>query len=224
MKRKIPFPESDADHMHRVAVTSMLYHQPDDSLDFDPCPEFHPDTINPHRLLRMALTHDLCEAIAGDVTPHCGADLLGTKEEMEAQAMEHIARVVGEPLGPELADLWREYEDQITPTAKIVKDIDKFEMLVQAFEYEEEHLNECSPTGNPLQDTPRGGEQHNSNENHQTSGPPPPAVCDEPLRDFFQRCQGQMKTPLFQKLDAELRERRRKMLVEKGWDITDGER
>jgi putative hydrolase of HD superfamily len=32
--------------------------------------------------------------------------------------------------------LWKEYEDSNTPEAKLVKDLDKFEMLVQAFEYE----------------------------------------------------------------------------------------
>ena len=180
--RQVPFPESDADHMHRVAVCSMLYHSDHDGLDFTDCPDLNPDKIDANRLLRMALTHDLCEAIAGDVTPHCSA--LPEKEAMEEAAMQHIARVVGDPLGTELAMLWQEYEDQETPVAVIVKDIDKFEMLVQAYEYEEEHLEECD--SNPLQDTPASGKAL-----------VPPAVCDEPLRDFFQRCQGQLKTPLF---------------------------
>jgi len=224
IKRQIPFPESDADHMHRVALTSMLYHQQDAtaaSLDFSQCPELDPANIDAHHLLRMALTHDLCEAIAGDVTPHCGTDLLASKEESEEAAMHHIARIVGEPLGPQLAALWREYEDQSTPTAVIVKDIDKFEMLVQAVEYEEEHLRDCALGVDPLQDTPASAETAQSEDG---TKPLPPSVCDEPLRDFFQRCQGQMKTPLFRKLDAELRERRRKMLAEKGWDITEGEK
>ena len=150
--------------------------------------------------------------------------------------MRHIARVVGEPLGSELAQLWREYEDQSTPTAMIVKDIDKFEMLVQAYEYEEEHLRECSPCRSPLQDTPRSNTSINNDpttaavasptqqQQQQQQQQPPPAVGDEPLRDFFQRCQGQIKTPLFRQLDAELRERRRKMLAEKGWDVTEGEK
>jgi len=217
VKRQIPFPESDADHMHRVALTSLLYHQTttDAALDYSDCPELDPVHIDAHHLLKMALTHDLCEAIAGDVTPHCHNALVSSKEAAEEDAMRHIARVVGEPLGSELAALWREYEDQQTPTAVIVKDIDKLEMLVQALEYEQEHLRDCrSAGGNPLQDTPRDRETHAA----------PPSVCDEPLRDFFQRCQGQFRTPLYRRLDAELRARRRQMLQTKGWDVTEGER
>lgn len=33
--------------------------------------------------------------------------------------------------------LWQEYEEGISPEALYVKDIDKFEMIVQANEYEE---------------------------------------------------------------------------------------
>jgi putative hydrolases of HD superfamily len=36
----------------------------------------------------------------------------------------------------EIAQLWQEYEDATTPEALLVKDLDKFEMIVQAMEYE----------------------------------------------------------------------------------------
>ena len=36
----------------------------------------------------------------------------------------------------EIFDLWQEYESGTTPEALIVKDLDKLEMLFQAFEYE----------------------------------------------------------------------------------------
>jgi 5'-deoxynucleotidase YfbR-like HD superfamily hydrolase len=198
--------------MHRVAVISMLYHSSAGSpeLDYNACPELHPDNINAAKLLRMALTHDLCEAIAGDITPHCTDS--SSREDLECAAMQHIVRIVGEPLGSELADLWKEYEEQSTPTAVVVKDLDKFEMLAQALEYEQEHLRDCPAGASPLQDIPR------------SLNTPPPPITEQPLRDFFQRQQGQMKTPLFQKLDAELRARRTKMLAEKGWDVTAGEK
>lgn len=38
--------------------------------------------------------------------------------------------------GKEVYDLWLEYDDGITEHAKIMKQIDKFEMVVQAMEYE----------------------------------------------------------------------------------------
>ena len=217
--RQVPWPESDADHMHRVAMTSMLYHQTDTcALDYTHCPEFDPSNIDSHHLLKMALTHDLCEAIAGDVTPYCADELVQSKESAEDAAMQQIARIVGEPLGTELAALWREYEDQITPTARIVKDIDKFEMLVQAMEYEQEYLNECGSGIDPKQDSMVAAARTTNDESVF------PTVGQEPLRQFYQKCQGQMKTPLFRKLDAELRERRRLMLAEKGWELTESER
>ena len=39
-------------------------------------------------------------------------------------------------LSKELFELWIEYENGVTNEALFVKSIDKFEMLVQAFEYE----------------------------------------------------------------------------------------
>lgn len=214
--RKIPLPESDADHMHRVAVMSMLYQSTlYDDLDYSACPELHPSSIDAVKLLRMAVTHDLCEAIAGDITPHCTNE--SSREGLEAIAMQHIARIVGEPLGSELAALWQEYEEQSTPTSVVVKDLDKFEMLAQALEYEQEHLQDCPTGSNPLQDTPRSNTPASSDVL-------PPPITDEPLRDFFQRQHGQMKTPFFRKLDAELRTRRVKMLAERGWAVTEGEK
>ena len=40
------------------------------------------------------------------------------------------------PVAQEMVDLWQEYEDAKTPEALLVKDLDKFEMIVQALEYE----------------------------------------------------------------------------------------
>lgn len=48
----------------------------------------------------------------------------------------------------EMASLWHEYEEAKTPEALFVKDLDKFEMIVQALEYERcktrynTHINE----------------------------------------------------------------------------------
>lgn len=37
----------------------------------------------------------------------------------------------------EIAELWREYEANSSPEAKVVKDFDKLEMILQALEYEQ---------------------------------------------------------------------------------------
>jgi len=72
----------------------------------------------------------------GDLTPHCGV----SKEEkhaMEMQAMRSLVDTLGgTPVAEEIYQLWLEYEENKTNEAKFVKDLDKFEMIVQAFEYE----------------------------------------------------------------------------------------
>ena len=120
----VELPESDSDHMHRAAICAMLIPK-EEGLERDRC-------------IKMALTHDVCECIAGDFTPHCPI----TKEEkhrLERDALVDLKKLLGcsHPLGQELIDLWEEYEDGTTREAIYVKDIDKFEMILQAHEYEE---------------------------------------------------------------------------------------
>ena len=122
IKSGVELPESDSDHMHRAAMCAMLINDP--SVDRVKC-------------IKMALTHDVCECIAGDFTPGCPITKL-EKHELEEAAMFKLSEILGDhPLGPELMALWQEYEDGISPEALYVKDIDKFEMIAQANEYEE---------------------------------------------------------------------------------------
>ncbi len=125
IKAGIVLPESDSDHMHRAAICAMLIPE-EPGLDRMKC-------------IKMALTHDVCECLAGDFTPSCGI----TKEEksrLERQALVDLKSCLGEShvLGHELLDLWEEYETGTSREAIYVKDIDKFEMILQADEYERE--------------------------------------------------------------------------------------
>lgn len=43
---------------------------------------------------------------------------------------------MGVPVAAEIQELWLEYEDCTSEEAKVVKDFDKLEMIVQADEYE----------------------------------------------------------------------------------------
>jgi len=116
-------PESVADHMYRAAMIAMIVQ--DKSIDRD-------------RLIRMALAHDLCESLAGDITP-CQKIPHEEKFRLEDAAMKHVKAALGDnPAGKELYQLWLEYEQQETPEAKLMKDIDKFEMVAQALEYEQD--------------------------------------------------------------------------------------
>ena len=222
--RQVPLPESDADHMHRCAMCALLVtQQPPDPRDDYSLPEmarFHPSKVNTTRLLRMAVTHDLCEALAGDITPFCNPTLVASRHDKEQQAMQAIQRVVGGTLGQELFDLWQEYEALETTEAIYTKDIDKFEMIVQAWEYEKAHLKaRHDVAGNP---DPQRNSTLPAMRQPGKDGPPP--VFDEPLRTFFITTNSVMKTPLFRRLDGELRQRREAFLKERGWQVTDEER
>ena len=205
VRNQVPLPESDADHMHRCSMMAMLVTnqsvKPEDYYTLNN-ERFHPLNIDGNKLLRMALTHDLCESLAGDITPFCSAHEVSSKQDKEHAAMEQIRSVVGDPLGQELFELWKEYEELKTPEAIYCKDIDKFEMVMQAYEYEKMHLKHKDDCDN------------NVDEND---------VCHAPMRTFFRTTNSSMKTPLFRRLDLELRMKRETMLKDKGWEVTDSE-
>jgi putative hydrolase of HD superfamily len=119
----VNLPESDSDHMHRAAICAMLI--TDASVDRTRC-------------IKMALVHDVCECIAGDYTPSCGITT-EEKHRLEREALVELGDILGRDhiVSKELIDLFDEYEKGETMEALYVKDIDKFEMILQAHEYEE---------------------------------------------------------------------------------------
>ncbi len=81
-------------------------------------------------------------------------------------------------------------------------------MIMQAYEYECEHLKNKPDGVDP--------EANSSSER--------PCVTDEPLRGFFISTAGVIRSPLFRRLDRELRDKRELMLKERGWAVTQAER
>lgn len=53
--------------------------------------------------------------------------------------MKEISSFVPESIGLNWISLWREYEDAKTDEAMIVKQLDKFDMIAQAFTYEKKY-------------------------------------------------------------------------------------
>lgn len=51
--------------------------------------------------------------------------------------MNKIAELVPSEVGKELVELWEEYEKGETAEARAVKQMDKFDMMAQAHEYEQ---------------------------------------------------------------------------------------
>jgi len=112
-------PESVADHTFRTTILCMIYA---DMKGLDQA-----------KLLRMALIHDLPEAITGDLTPP-----KKTKESKsrEDAAMNQILDLLPEKQRKKYLTDWNEYREGKTKEAKAVRQLEKLEMALQAKEYE----------------------------------------------------------------------------------------
>lgn len=89
--------------------------------------------IDRYRGLRMAVMHDLAESRVGDMTPQDGVDF-NQKHDLERQAYEELMR--DHPNGDDLLAIWEEFEAGQSPEAQIIKQLDKLDMLLQAYLYE----------------------------------------------------------------------------------------
>ena len=112
-------PESVADHTFRTAFLCMLY------ADME--------ALDPLKLLRMALIHDLPEAIIGDLMP---SQKTAETKENEETAIQHILALLPETQRENYLAVWNEYQEGKTREAKAVRQLDKIEMAMQAKEYE----------------------------------------------------------------------------------------
>lgn len=115
-------PESVADHSFRVAFMAMIL---GDALGLDTA-----------KLVRMSLLHDVGEVIAGDITPAMGLPA-ADKRAAEREALHRL--LDGLENGRAYIDLWEEYEHGSAPEARLLKNIDKLEMALQAVEYGRHH-------------------------------------------------------------------------------------
>lgn len=95
------------------------------------------------RCLFMCLVHDMAESIVGDLTPHCGVSV-EEKHRREEEALEQIISLVPELAAKDIRGLFAEYEDQATQEATLVKDLDRFDMICQAYEYEKASKEQLS--------------------------------------------------------------------------------
>lgn len=124
LREGIPHPESVADHSFRAAVLALAIG-----------PELH---VNVDKLVKMLLVHDLGESDrqVGDITPFDDV----SKEEkyrLEHAAMEHLCSNL--PNGEEMLALWQDFEAGQSLEAQIARQLDFFEMGLQASEYEKKH-------------------------------------------------------------------------------------
>uniref|UniRef100_A0A0K0FYD4 5'-deoxynucleotidase HDDC2 n=1 Tax=Strongyloides venezuelensis TaxID=75913 RepID=A0A0K0FYD4_STRVS len=114
--------ETVACHMYRMALFSMSIKELRPDLDID-------------RVIKICLVHDLAEALVGDITPHCGVSDL-EKFTLEKEGFQKIINYLPKKTGDEWYEYWMEYEKQETPEARCVKQLDKYDMIAQAYYYE----------------------------------------------------------------------------------------
>ena len=107
--------ESVAEHSWRLAVMAWFLRDRFPKADWE-------------KVLAMAVLHDLGEAFTGDIPAFVKTD--GDRE-VEAGALERWCDRLPPPYGEELRALFREMEALDTLEAKIVKALDKLEVLVQ---------------------------------------------------------------------------------------------
>lgn len=99
--------------------------------------------INITHCMKMALVHDMAEALVGDITPMDGVNR-EEKNRREETTMDYftnslLGKVNGGITGREIKDIWHEHEDGETLESKFVRDVDKIELILQMLEYERAH-------------------------------------------------------------------------------------
>ena len=121
-KLSIHTPESVADHSYSVAVMSMIL---SDLGHYDS-----------EKVIKMALLHDLAESKTGDYTPDKIAK--SEKQKIENEAFEEILSALPESLEREYRKIWQEYVENNSEESKLIHQLDKLEMVLQAKIYEAE--------------------------------------------------------------------------------------
>lgn len=121
--------ESVAEHSFFVALLCLFI--------ADSC---YPE-VDTSKLVRMALLHDAGEARAGDITPHDGV----SREEKLRLEREAVSRVFSElPRRAEYLALWEEYEAGTSFEARLVRQVDRLEMGLQATVHEHQGAGDLS--------------------------------------------------------------------------------
>jgi len=120
-KLSIDVPESVADHSYSMAIMGMLISDL--------------ENLNTEKILKMILLHDLAESKVGDYTP--GKISYEKKKEMENTAFAQIVEKLPSNIKLEYLKIWQEYQKKNSSESKIVHQIDKLEMALQAKSYQQ---------------------------------------------------------------------------------------
>jgi putative hydrolase of HD superfamily len=115
-------PESVADHTFGVASLALFIG--------DQIPD-----IDRGRLLSMALLHDMAEALCGDL-PVGARRYFGAEAKREAERRAMLELLQDVPNAEQYMELWDDYTARASREARLLKQLDRLEMLAQALAYE----------------------------------------------------------------------------------------
>ena len=100
------------------------------------------------RALRLAVVHDVAEALTGDVATRADETAGPIDREAKAAAEREAMATLADPLPARIADAFATYEARETPEAVLVKECDLLDTCVQAVVYEREDRYDPA-TGDP---------------------------------------------------------------------------
>ena len=121
-KLSIVNPESVADHTFSMAIMGMIFSDL--------------ENYNTEKILKIILLHDLAESITGDMTP----EQISKEEKtvLENNVIKKILNDLPLTLQKQYSVLWEEYQSNTSKEAKIVHQLDRLEMTLQAKIYSNE--------------------------------------------------------------------------------------
>ena len=121
-KLSIDKPESVADHTFSMAIMGMIFSDLENH--------------NTEKILKIILLHDLAESITGDMTP----EQISKEEKtvLENNIIKKILSDLPPALQKQYCVLWEEYQLNNSKEAKIVHQLDRLEMALQAKIYSNE--------------------------------------------------------------------------------------
>ena len=109
--------ETVAEHSWRLCLMTLVLSETIEGIDRFKC-------------LKMALIHDLPEIVAGDAY-RLDLEKQAGRHEKEKAALEKLLGLVSEGIAGEITGLWLEFEGGKTQEARLVRLIDRLEVLVQ---------------------------------------------------------------------------------------------
>jgi putative hydrolase of HD superfamily len=127
--RGVPDAESIADHSFGTAFVVLALADVLNASGTLPAP------LDTGRALAIAVLHDLPEARLTDL-PGPTKHLIPREVKSQAEIKALAALTAALPSATRFQALWRDFEDEASPEGRLVKDADRFEMMIQCLRYE----------------------------------------------------------------------------------------